>query len=347
MSPFSPSASSGELAILSRSLGTSLHSGISIVKALEMSARRARGSMKSTLNEIIDQVKSGHDLASAVESHDTFFPELFCDLLQVGEQTGSLPEVLKALSHHYENNIRLKKDFIARITPSLVQLFVAIVVIAGLIFILGLISSMTGAEFDIFGWGLLGTKGALTWLGLWAMGAAAVFVFYQLMMRSLAGAKALHRTLMAIPVVGRCLQDFAIARFSWAFHLTQNAGMPIDPSLDSSLRATSNGAFIAAADDVIRDVNHGASLTDALNNTGLFPVEFIQTVDVAEVSGTVPEALDRLSPQFEENAHRSMQALTAAMGWAIWTSVAVFIIYIIIKVALWYVAMLNDALQMT
>ena len=346
MSTFSRSASWKELAVLSRSLGTSLHSGVDMIKGLNLAAQRTRGSMHETLNDIIVQIKSGEDLASAVESHGRFFPDLFSDMVQVGEQTGSLPEVLKSLANHYEHNIRLRSDFINRITPSIIQLWIAVFVVAGLIFILGFISQSTGFEIDILGWGLLGTPGALTWLGFWAMGATTVFIAYVMLTRSLAGAKTIHRALMQIPVVGRCMQDLAIARFSWAFHLTQGAGMAIDPSIESSMRATSNGAFIGATDQVILDVNNGSSLTDALERTLLFPVDFIQAVDVGEVSGTVPEALDRLGPQFEENARRSMQAMTAAFGWAIWSCVAVFIIFIVFKVILWYVGMINDAINM-
>lgn len=346
MSPFSKSATWKELAVLSRSLGTSLHSGVDILKALDLATRRTGGAMHQTLTEIISQIKSGEDLASAIESHGSFFPDLFSDMIQVGEQTGSLPEVLKSLASHYENNVRLRSDFINRITPSVIQFSIAIIVVAGMIFILGWISQTTGTQIDILGWGLVGTTGALTWLAFWAMFAASLYVGYKLLTRSLAGLSALHRTMLSIPVVGRCMQDLAIARFSWAFSLTQGAGMSIDPSLDSSLRATSNGAFISATDQVIRDVNNGLSLTDSLQRTELFPIDFIQVVDVAEISGTVPESLDRLSPQFEENARRSMQNMTAAFGWAIWTCVAVFIIFIVLKIILWYVAMLNDAINM-
>ncbi len=346
MSLFSPQASQKELAHLCRSLGTSLHAGIDLIRALEMAAKRSSGNLKSVLNDVVDQIKSGTDLTSAVESHSAFFPDLFSDIVQIGEHAGALPESLKALSAHYENNIRLRRDFIAQITVPVVQLSVAIVVIAGMIFLLGLIGDSTGESFDVLGWGLLGASGAMTWLSFWAMGIFTIFILYKLATRTMSGQKIIHRALMSIPIVGRCFQDFAVARFSWAFHLTQNAGMPIDDSLEASLRATSNGAYISATNGIIRDVTNGETLTDAFNMSGLFPMEFIQTVDVAETSGTVPEALDRLSPQFEENARRSLKLLASAAGWACWLAVAGFIIYVVFTIILWYVGMLNDAIDM-
>lgn len=345
MSLFPSKASQKELAHVCRSLGTSLHSGIDLLRALQMTSKRSSGEMKRVLLDVLDQIKSGADITSAVEAHGRYFPELFSDIVQIGEHAGALPEALLALSEHYENNVRLRKEFLSQIAMPAIQLTVAVFVIAGLILLLGMIGESTGTTFDILGWGLLGASGAITWLGFWAMGIISLIVIYKLLSNSMAGQKALHRTLISIPIVGRCMQDFAIARFSWAFHLTQNAGMPIDDSLDASLRATSNGAFIAAASQVNHRIRNGENLTDSLQSSGLFPIEFIQTVDVAETSGTVPEALHRLSPQFEENARRSLKALASAAGWACWIAVAGFIIFIVFTIILWYVGQLNDVLN--
>jgi type IV pilus assembly protein PilC len=197
----------------------------------------------------------------------------------------------------------------------------------------------------VLGFGLTGASGALTWLVGWAMAIAGVFVAYRLAAASLTGKAFVHSALLKVPVVGGCMQSFAIARFSWAFHLTQQAGMPIKDSLDASLRATANGAFIAAAPQIIGDVMQGDPLTDALAKSGLFPEEFIHIVHVAETSGTVPEALHRLSPQFEDQARRSLRALAAVAGWGVWLAVAVFIIFLIFSVVLWYVGLIESATQ--
>lgn len=346
MSLFSSHISQKELIQLSRSLGTSLQAGIDLLRSLEMASRRSSPNTRRVLQDIQEQIKSGSDLTSAIDSHAAFFPELFGDIAQIGEQAGALPESLLALSEHYENNLRLKKEFLSQITLPVVQLVVAILVVAALILLLGMIGQSTGATLDVLGWGLLGPSGALTWLGFWAMGACTLFFGYKLATQTLSGKGVVHQFLMRIPVVGKCLQDFAIARFSWALHLTQNAGMPIDDSLAASLRATSNGAFWAASDRMIREIRDGESLTEAFDHSGLFPVEFIQTVYVAETSGTVPEALQRLSPQFEENARRSLKALAATCGWLIWASVAGFIIFIIFSILFWYLGMLNEGLKM-
>lgn len=338
-------ASHQELATLSRNVGTALYSGVPVVRCFEMAAGKSSGRLRTVLLDVVSELKSGSDIASAIDNHSHAFPPLFRDMVRTGEEAGALPEVLKSLAKHYEANVRLRKEFVSQIALPVVQLVIAVLIVAALIFLLGYIGSLTGQTFDILGWGLLGASGAALWLGGWVMGIAAAVIVWKLLNATLAGKKILHQFLMALPVVGHCLRSFAIARFSWAFALTQQAGMDVVHSLKSSLRATSNGVFIAATDQIVDDVKNGESLTDALRNSRLFPVEYIETCLVAETSGTVPEALDRLSPQFEDDARRSLQTLSATLGWVIWLAVAAFIITIIFTIAIRYIGLINSVLQ--
>jgi Type II secretory pathway, component PulF len=338
-------ASLSELARVSRQLGISLNSGIAIVKAFDLTAGKSSGRLRSVLKDVSNELKSGSDVTSALVAHGDYFPELFVAMIQVGEVSGSLVEVLMALSEHYENLIRLRREFISNITLPVVQMGAAILIVAALIALLGWVGESTGMPIDVLGWGLMGTSGALIWLGGWGLVIAALFVGYQMAAASLESLKPVHQFLLNLPVVGNCMRSFAIARFSWAFHLTQNAGMPIDDSIDASLMATSNAAFAAAAPGMISSVNAGSTLTEAFEESQLFPVEFIEFVMVAEQSGTVPEALHRLSPQFEEDARRSLKALAATLNWGIWGLVALFIIFMIFRIFLWQIGLYSDLLN--
>ncbi|MCH8829087.1 MAG: type II secretion system F family protein [Planctomycetes bacterium] len=214
-----------------------------------------------------------------------------------------------------------------------------------MIFILGWIGKTRagGQVTDVLGFGLTGTSGAVIWLSMVFGSLLLLFVIYQIVAKGFRGKRFLDAFFLGIPIVGKCLRSFAIARFSWAFHLTQQTGMPIDQSLHASLRATNNGAFQDAAGLISRKVHAGSTLSEALAASGLFPLDFLSMVEVAETSGTVPEALHRLSPQFEEEARRSLSAMTTALGWLIWGIVAAFIIFLIFRIVLSYVDMITKA----
>ncbi|WP_010585119.1 type II secretion system F family protein [Schlesneria paludicola] len=335
------------LATFCRSLATMLHSGVNILKAFQVAGGKSHHPrLKRISSEIIDQLRKGSEVSTALREQGGAFPDLMVDLVRVADQTGSLPEVLSALADHYDNLVRLRRTFLGAITLPVIQLLAAIFIVAGLIWLLGMIGSMNGTKpFDVLGLGLTGTSGALTWLGGCFGTAFAGAFLYFFFVNGLKGRMVVHQALLRIPVIGGCLQSFALARFSWAFALTQQAGMSINPSLESSLKATGNGAYAAAIPMVTAMVTEGEDLSYALMETKLFPRDYLELVRVGEASGTVPETLDRLSPQLEDQARRSLSAMTTALGWAIWGFVASIIIFFIFRIALMYVGLINDAVN--
>lgn len=331
-----PQLSWNTLAMFSRSLGTMLHSGVNILKSFQVAGAQSLDlKLQRASKEIVDDIRKGKQVAEAMRNQAGAFPELMIDLVDVAEQTGSLPEVLAALADHYDNLVRLRRTFLGAIAWPLFQLFMAIMIVAGLILILGLIADSRNAESaDILGLGLIGVWGAMKWLGGCFGSAFLLFMGYQMLTKGLRGQTAVHSFLLRIPVVGNCLRSFAIARFSWAFALTQQSGMPIEPSLESSLKATGNGAFVTSIPQTVAMVRAGEELTVTLEATGLYPRDFLEMVRVGEATGTVPEALERISPQLEDKARRSLSAMTDALAWLIWAMVAGLIIFIIIRVFL-------------
>ncbi len=338
------------LAKVSRSLSTMLHSGVDLIRSIKVVSKKSGDqTCRRRLADVALALERGEDLTQALNQQGDYFPQLYIDMVHVAESTGKLPEVLKEMADHYEKNIRLRQEFIGWIVWPLIQFFAAVFVVALLIYLMGFISSINGAGgskgFDPLGFGLLGAEGAATWLAYVFCGLFGLFIVYMLVTRGLGQTRALHRLFLRVPVLGKALQSFAVARFSWGFFVTQDAGMPIAPSLEASLKATGNGAFAAAGPRLIEDVMAGDDLGVALDHTELFPDEYIHIVQVAETSGTVPEELHRLSPEFEAEARRSMRKMAVTASIIVWMMVAALIIFLIFRIVLWYLGMLNDALQ--
>jgi type IV pilus assembly protein PilC len=342
---FGGRASLKSLMIVCRSLASMLDAGVDVKKAFEICRNKlADSSMRRTIGDIEDQIRQGSDISAAMEDHAGYLPRLLIDMVAVGEQTGNLPEVLESLSIHYENRQRLRRDFFAVIAWPCIQFVAAVLIIALLIVVLGVVADTRGGDsVDVLGLGLVGGKGAIIWLTSVFGSILAMYVGYMLINRSLGGKQIFDSYLLRVPVLGASLRAFAVARFSWAFALTQQSGMSIKPSMETSLKATSNGAFIQATGPVWNELQNGAFLGEALDHTRLFPEEFIEMVQVSESSGTVPEALQRMSPQFEDEARRKLGALAMTLGWLVWCCVAIFIIVLIFRVAGIYLGALEDA----
>ncbi|MFH5802602.1 type II secretion system F family protein [Alienimonas sp. DA493] len=327
------------LARLCRSLATLLDSGVTLLKALSVAGGKAGDPRASRLlGEAAKEIENGRELHEALLV-TRGFPRLFVELVRVAEGTGHLPEVLRALAEHYENLLRMKKAFLSQIAWPVFQLVAAVLVIGLLIWVLGMIGD---GGFDVLGLGLTGTRGAIIWFGGAGAVALAGFALFQLGRHSMKWRRLFDPLLLAIPVVGTCLRNFALARFSWAFALTQNAGMDLRHALAASFSATENGAFAAAAEPVWAEVRAGSELSPALRSTNLFPRDYLEMIEVAEASGSIPEMLERIGPDLEADARRSLSALSAAVGWGVWALVAGVIIWMIFSVFSQYVGMVNE-----
>jgi type IV pilus assembly protein PilC len=121
-----------------------------------------------------------------------------------------------------------------------------------------------------------------------------------------------------------------------------DTSLPAWEALDRSLKATGNGAFIAASDGVQEVVRKGETVSDALASARLFPEEFIHIVSNAEVSGQIPEMMRHQAEYYEEEASRRLVLLTRGASFAIWVGVACLIIWVIFRIVLSYIGMIDS-----
>jgi type II secretory pathway component PulF len=335
------------LAHMCRSLSTMLEAGVDVRQTFKLASNKSSDARcRDALANVVNGIARGEEISCAMRAQAGTFPDLLTDMVEMAESSGALPEVLTHLANHYENNVQLRRQFLSSIAWPMIQLVAAVLVIALLIVVLGMIDSGPGGpNLKSLVFGLSGAGGAAIWLTCTFGSALLAWIGYQVAVRLFAAKRVFDPLWLRVPVLGTCLRSFAIARFSWAYYLTQQTGMPVDRSLTASLKATNNGAFQNAAPELCGRVREGQDFSKALAAVGLFPEDFIHMVSVAETSGTVPESLHRLSPQFQDQAQRSLKALTAAISWLVWLAVAGFIVFFIFRFFLWYVAMINDAVR--
>jgi type IV pilus assembly protein PilC len=120
------------MAQLSRTLATLLQGGIPLVAALE-TARDASGNrvIGDSIRSAITQVREGRALAESLEKTG-HFPELALEMVRVGEQTGSLADMLNHVADFYDEDVNLRSTALLSWVEPVILLFVA-VFIAGVL----------------------------------------------------------------------------------------------------------------------------------------------------------------------------------------------------------------------
>src|SRR5262249_25279467 len=156
-----------------------------------------------------------------------------------------------------------------------VQFFLGIFIVAGMIFITGFLAESRGNQApDPLGLGLRGAAGALKFLGFTFGFIFLLAAGYLILKRTLPDKPLVENFLLRVPVIGPCLQAFALARFTLALGLTLDTGLSVVKALRLSLRATGNAAYVSRTPQIVRRLKNGEDLSMALAGAQVFPVDF-------------------------------------------------------------------------
>jgi type IV pilus assembly protein PilC len=336
---FSAQLSLPDLIDLCRVLKHNLGAGLSILKVMKQQADRGRRSFRALATRISVAIQQGSSLSKALEQEKNSFPVLFLALVKLGETTGHMPEIFAELEQYYQLELQLKRQFRSQTMLPLIQFFGAVFIVAGVIFILGMIDPQKPL-LTIFGLG--GGAGALAFLGIVFGTLASLYSVYFVVSR-LGRQKAwMDRIVLAIPALGPCLRAVLMSRFTIAMHLTLDSGLSIGKALRLSLEATGNAYFASGADGVVQALKNGRPLHEALQASGLFTDDFLEMILTSEESGRVPEMMKHQSQYYHEEASRKMRTLTMVASGGVWFCVAAFVVAMIFKIFGVYLGILEN-----
>lgn len=345
---FSPRIGQRELAAFCRRVAIAMESGIETRRIMEREAQgRAPPALRRQLEEVRQHVARGGTLSEAFTQRGNYFPALVREMVDVGEQSGKLPDVFLQLAEHYEQQLAMRRAFVAGITWPMLQLAAALAIVGLLIWLMGLIGAMTGGEpVDILGFGLIGTSGLLIYLGILGSVLLVAWLLWQAMRRGALWTRFPQRLVLSLPVLGKAVATLALARFAWSLHLTFGTGMSLLKAIPLSLRSTQNAYYIGQSAAVVEQVRRGVAFSDSLAFTEAFPEEFLEAVEVGERAGRLPEAMAVLSRQYHDQAQRALAALAVVAGFLVWALVAGLIVLLIFRLFSFYLGAINDAMDM-
>jgi type IV pilus assembly protein PilC len=327
-----------------RNLRHYLGAGLTVADAFSRQAKKGAGRLREVAAHVSADLKRGHALAYALHQQADAFPPLLLSLVEVGEQTGNLAEVFAELEKFYLRQQQLRRQFVGQIAWPVIQFVLAVFVVAGLIYFLGVINQRQGPNsppYDPLGLGLSGASGAITFLGIVAGTIVLLYAGYLLLTRALRQRAAVDALLLRLPAIGPCLRALALTRFCLSLRLTFETGMSIAQALELSLRATGNEAFAAHTGEVHRSVDEGIDLTTILARTRSFPEDFVHVIAVGEESGRLHDVLRQQGEQYHEEAGRRLSALTRMSGLGIWLLIGGLIVFTIFRLYASYLGTLS------
>lgn len=311
---------SKDIAIFSRQLATMMAAGVPMVQAFEIVGRgHVNPAMQELLLSIKGDVEGGTSLTDALRKHPLYFDDLFCNLVQAGEQAGVLETLLDKIATYKEKTESLKGKIKKALFYPVAVIAVAIIITAIImIFVVpqfkDLFSSF-GADLPAFTLMVVNMSdfvAAYWWLILLAVGGI-VLVLSNVWKRSPKFRETMDRMLLKVPVIGSIMHKAALARFCRTTATMFAAGVPLVEALQSVSGATGSAVYSKAVLVMRDDVATGQSLQVAMRQQGLFPHMVIQMVAIGEESGSLDDMLSKVADFYEEEVDNAVDALSSLL----------------------------------
>ncbi|QDU25430.1 Type II secretion system protein F [Anatilimnocola aggregata] len=337
--------SAGELIGLCQRVGTSIKAGVDIRRIWQSEASRGKESHRRHMEQIFRRVSAGDTVADAMRGCHGYIPPLTCQMVEIGEKTGQLDEVLLKLAHYYEQQAAMRRMFYFGIAWPMIQLFGATFVIALVIWINGFVNTLVdGVKLDILGLGLSGASGALIFIASVATVIAGIVLAINGLLRGWFGPAPIQMA-MRLPIIGNCLEAFALARLTWSFALGLESGMDARRVVELAIAATQNKHYEQHSAAVTAAIGRGQTFHEAFAQTKAFPDDFLFALETAEIAGTTNESLLRLTKQYEEKAQGAMRMLTMAATAVTFLVVTLVIVLAIARMAMFYIGQLYSVIN--
>ena len=309
-----------DIALFTRQLATMMQAGVPLLQSFDIIGEGFDNpNMRKLVDDVKQEVAAGNSLANSLRKKPQYFDDLYCNLVDAGEQSGALETLLDRVATYKEKTEQLKAKIKKAMTYPSAVIVVAIVVSAILLIkVVPQFQSVFanfGAELPAFTLMVIHMSEAMqAWWFLFLIGAIAIaFVFKEAHKRSEKFRNFVDRTLLKLPIVGMILYKSSVARFARTLSTTFAAGVPLVEGLDSVAGATGNVVFRNAVNKIKQDVSSGTQLNFSMRTTGVFPSMAIQMTAIGEESGSLDSMLGKVATFFEEEVDNAVDNLTTLM----------------------------------
>ncbi len=296
-----------DIANFTRQLATMIKAGVPLVQRFEIVADGAENpSMKELIETIKTDVAAGSGFAVALRKHPEYFDNLFCNLVEAGEQAGALEALLDRIAIYKEKTEVLKAKIKKALTYPIAVVCIALVVTGVLLVKVVPQFSETfssfGAELPAFTQFVLNLSNLAQeyWLIILGSIIAGVFLFKRAYKSSAGLRKSVDKLLLRMPIVGTIVYNSILARYARTLSTTFAAGVPLIDALQSVAGATGNIIYEEGVFKIRDEVSTGIQLNSSMRSSNLFPGMMLQMTAIGEESGALDAMLDKSATYHED-----------------------------------------------
>lgn len=308
------------ITVFSRQLSTLLKAGLPLLRALEVIGRQEKNPyFKAVIEQLADNVRTGNKFSDGLSQHPKIFDKLYVNMAKAGEAGGVLDVVLDRLSTFQEKALKTTNKVKSAMVYPIVIMGVAVAIVAILmIFVVpqfqkiftdmlkgnARMPALTQMIIDISDF----MKENYILTGLIIVG---VILFVKIFFKTKIGIRVWDTAALKLPKIGDLVMKSTVARFTRTFGTLLASGVPILEALTIT-RGTIKNSLISDALSRVHDrVRDGENLSTPLDQQNIFPTMVTSMVEVGEETGQLPEMLNRIADNYDDEVDNSVGAITS------------------------------------
>ncbi|HEX8846373.1 MAG TPA: type II secretion system F family protein [Pyrinomonadaceae bacterium] len=345
-----PRFKANDFLLFNQQLAALLRAGIPILQGISMLRKRAQSAgLSAVLGDVEEKIRGGLALSAAFAAQGSIFPRIYTASILAGERSGALDEVLDRYVSYMRRSVNLRRKIRGALAYPIMLLLASFGMVAFLtVYVVPRMSSL----FEGFGRNKLPTltlivTGISSWLtaNLWWLAPLLVIGIVALVfwLRTPTGRLTLDRTLLRLPLVGKLLQQVAVAQATRSLATLLAGGITLVESWEIAAESITNLELRRRSSAILPMVREGRSFTESLESAGWFPELALDMIGVGERSGSLREMLDEVAAFYDSEAEVRLEQLTTTIEPAILIVMGGVVVTILLSIYLPIISAISNA----
>lgn len=308
-----------DLSVFCRQFVSITQAGVPMKEALQMLSEQTENKwLKRAISEVLLSVEKGNTLADSMRGQSDIFPPMLINMVEAGENSGSLEMAFSRMAVQFEKEAKLKATIRKATIYPIILIIAAIGVVAVmLLFVIPIFIDMF-ADLDVEMPGItmwvMNTSEWMTehWymiLGLIILVIAA----YEMIYRTEQGRLAIDRVKMKMPLFGKLTVKTACAQFARTMSTLLSSGISTIDALETVSKIVNNIHYTNALLKAREEVMKGIPLSEPLTASKIFPPMVCHMTGIGEETGNIEDMLEKLADYYDEEVEMTTQSVLAAM----------------------------------
>ena len=308
-----------DLSVFCRQFVSITQAGVPMKEALQMLSEQTENKwLKRAISEVLLSVEKGNTLADSMRGQSDIFPPMLINMVEAGENSGSLEMAFTRMAIQFEKEAKLKATIRkATIYPIILVVAAIGVVAVMLLFVIPIFIDMF-ADLDVEMPGItmwvMNTSEWMTehWymiLGLIIL----VIATYKMIYKTEQGRLAIDRVKMKMPLFGKLTVKTACAQFARTMSTLLSSGISTIDALETVSKIVNNIHYTNALLKAREEVMKGIPLSEPLTASKIFPPMVCHMTGIGEETGNIEDMLEKLADYYDEEVEMTTQSVLAAM----------------------------------